>query len=149
MISLFHAKDAAAMLQRIDHLTADSQPLWGKMTVSQMLYHCQRPFEVAKGTLPLGWGVLGRLFGGMAKRKLMSDEPFVRNLPTLHAFKPPASPMFRQEQQKLKTLIQDFSLQGEGFIVNKLHPFFGRLSVEEWERLLFKHLDHHLNQFGV
>ena len=29
------------------------------------------------------------------------------------------------------------------------HSFFGRLSGDEWGRLMYKHLDHHLRQFGL
>ncbi len=29
------------------------------------------------------------------------------------------------------------------------HPFFGNLNSEEWDTLNWKHLDHHLRQFGV
>lgn len=29
------------------------------------------------------------------------------------------------------------------------HPFFGHLSGAEWGRFMYRHLDHHLTQFGV
>ncbi|MFD1127776.1 DUF1569 domain-containing protein [Paenibacillus provencensis] len=28
------------------------------------------------------------------------------------------------------------------------HPFFGKLTSEEWSIGLYKHLDHHLKEFG-
>ncbi|MDZ4803510.1 MAG: DUF1569 domain-containing protein [Candidatus Eisenbacteria bacterium] len=29
------------------------------------------------------------------------------------------------------------------------NPIFGNLSVDEWGKLSWKHLDHHLRQFGA
>ena len=38
---------------------------------------------------------------------------------------------------------------GPGVCTNHPHSFFGRLVPEEWAVLMYKHLDHHLRQFGV
>jgi hypothetical protein len=30
-----------------------------------------------------------------------------------------------------------------------VHPMFGKMTADQWGRSMWKHLDHHLRQFGV
>ena len=138
----------AALLQRIDALRADTAPRWGRMTVSQMLAHCQKAFLVASGELKLKRGLVGRLFGKLAKKKyVLSDVPFKRNLPTDPHFLITVVADFEREQAGLGELVKRYGESGAA--PSAPHPFFGAMSAEEWDRLRWKHLDHHLRQFGV
>jgi hypothetical protein len=47
--SLFDDKSAVEIVNRIDQLKPDSQRLWGKMNVAQMLAHCSAALETATG----------------------------------------------------------------------------------------------------
>jgi hypothetical protein len=147
--SLFDRDAHLDILGRINKLTPESNPLWGKMTVSQMLSHCQKPLEVATGDLKLKRGLIGFLFGTMAKKKMVGSEPFSKNLPTDPNFKIAERKDFYKEKNKLVALINQFVKNGREGITKESHPFFGKLSLDEWEILLWKHLDHHLRQFGV
>ena len=148
MNSLREAPENAAFVRRIETLAGDTAPQWGKMKVAQMLAHCQAPFRVASGELQLKRALIGRLFGKLAKKKfVVSDAPFGRNSPTDPRFKFPYAHDFVSEQSALLELLKRF---GEtGAVTRDPHPFFGPMSSEEWDRLLWKHLDHHLRQFGV
>ena len=141
--------DADALIQRIRRLQPDSQPLWGKMTVGQMLAHCQVPLRVASGELKLKRSLIGVLFGGLAKKKLLAGRPFDRNLPTAPEFRVRDARSFETEKEKLVEIIEQFHARGADGITKEPHPFFGALSVSEWQTLQWKHLDHHLRQFGV
>ena len=145
---LCEATENAALARRIESLDASTAPKWGKMTATQMLAHCQAPFRVASGQLQLKRAFIGRLFGKMAKRKYVnSNAPFGRNSPTDPRFLFLGAHDFEGEQSELVGLLKGF---GEtGVVTRDPHPFFGPMTGEEWDRLLWKHLDHHLRQFGV
>jgi hypothetical protein len=56
---------------------------------------------------------------------------------------------FEEEKRKLISLVQRFGATGPAGITEKQHPFFGMLTTDEWDKLMGKHLDHHLSQFGT
>jgi Protein of unknown function (DUF1569) len=148
MKKMFDPAGNELIKERISKLTADSQPLWGKMTVSQMLAHLQPPIQIAFGQLQLKRGLMGFLFGKIAKKQMLLDKPFKQNLPTVKEFKVAASD-FETEKNRLLLYIDRFVIEGPAVIANTTHPFFGTLTIEEWDLLEWKHLDHHLRQFGV
>ena len=148
MDSLFNVEDNTSIQDRINKLTADSKPLWGKMNVSQMLAHLQPTMLVSFGELELKGGIMGFLFGKIAKKKIVTKEPFKQNIPTLKQFKVVPKD-FETERNALLTCLNRFKTEGPKIFTTKPHPFFGKLTVEEWNMLQWKHLDHHLQQFGV
>jgi hypothetical protein len=132
---------------RINKLTPESKALWGKMNVSQMLAHLQVPIGIADGTQKLKRTFFGRIVGPMVKSILYSDKPFKRSLPTDPSFVMFGSEKdFETEKKKLLVMVNNFS---EVTIVNETHVFFGKLTKEQWSKGTWKHLDHHLQQFGV
>ena len=149
MKSIFNAADSDEFIARIDKLTASSPALWGKMSVSQMLAHCQPVLQLAVGDLKLKRAFIGLLFGSMAKKKLLKDETFEKNLPTFKEAKIKDDRNFEVEKTALKTLVKKVQKAGPEGLIKEPHPFFGKLTPEEWDQLNTKHLDHHLRQFGV
>lgn len=149
-MSLFNTTDNNAFIQRIQKLTPESKPLWGKMTVAQMLAHCQQPLKVAFGELTLKKSIPGILFGSYFKKKfLKADNTFSKNSPTDPAFIVKNDKNFEEEKNKLIPLIQKLAIEGAASIRNEKHPFFGNMNPQEWDIIQTKHLDHHLRQFGV
>ncbi len=147
--SLYDKRQVQAIIVRIDKLVPDTTALWGKMTVAQMIAHCQKPLMVALGKHQIKRGLLAMLFGKMAKRKLSSPEPFKHNLPTEKSFIIKDAVNFEEEKAKLKQYLIEFSELGQAGKLPPTHPFFGKLTSSEWDVLQYKHLDHHLRQFGV
>lgn len=147
--SLFDPVGLAAMLARIDSLRADSPRVFGKMSIGQMLAHCQQPLRVALGELPLKRSLIGILFGRIAKKKLLDPKPWKVGLPTAPEFRIAGERDFTTERETLRALVQRFGRGGSAALTKKPHPFFGPLTVEEWQALQWKHLDHHLRQFGA
>jgi hypothetical protein len=141
--------DRAAIETRIKALRADSRAQWGKMSVAQMLLHCQQPLRVAIGQLRLKHGLIGKLFGKMAKKKLMAEKPWGKNMPTAPEFKVTKSVEFESERRALLDLVRRFGEGGASSLTPLPHPFFGPLTPDEWSALQWRHLDHHLRQFGV
>ena len=147
--NLFDRSAADEILQRIFKLNADSKPLWGKMNVSQMLAHCQIVSQIALGDTTLKKSFMGFLFGKIAKRQLMKEQPFKQGLPTAPEFIVKDSRNFEAEKQKLEVLVHRFVAADQEVIAKNKHPFFGNLTAGEWGILNYKHLDHHLRQFGA
>ena len=135
------------LIDRINKLTPQTQPLWGKMNVSQMMAHVQVPIGVGMGKNKLQRSLMGKIFGPIAKKSFVSDKPFKRNLPTDRSFVMINSQKdFEKEKQSLIDMINHFNQEN---IVTEIHPFFGKLTKEQWSTGTWKHLDHHLQQFGV
>ena len=113
-----------------------------------MLTHCQLPFRVAADEMKMKRGLIGKLLGGWAKKKFVTgDAPFGRNSPTDPKFVVKDEREFASEQGTLIELVKRFGDQGP--TTQDPHPFFGPMTPEDWDRLLTKHMDHHLRQFGA
>lgn len=136
----------AALIARINRLHPGSKALWGKMNVEQMMAHCQQQLRVAIGDLKLKQSLIGILFGRLARKKLLEDKPFSKNLPTAPQFIVKSTPEFESAKNNLIGLITRFD---ENTITKEPHPFFGKMSEKDWSEGTWKHLDHHLRQFGV
>lgn len=150
MKSLFNTNENQEMISRINSLTNTSQAQWGKMNVSQMLSHCQVPLKVAFGEMKLKRGIPGILFGSMIRKKLTRDEkPFDKNLPTDKGFIVVDKREFEKEKTDLIHTIQQFAAIGPDGLSKDPHPFFGKLTSSDWDIIQWKHLDHHLRQFGA
>jgi hypothetical protein len=148
MNNLFEPATADAIISRLEKIQSTTQPQWGKMNAAQMVAHCQVAFEVYFEEKKLKRGLIGVLFGRMAKKKLFSDKPWPQSLPTAKEFIIADQRDLAQEKAKLVTQIRRFSKEGTSKVV-PVHPFFGKMTAEEWATLAYKHLDHHLHQFGV
>ena len=148
MHSLYTSTGQVDFLQRIHRLSPESQPVWGKMTVSQMFAHCVVSLKIAFREKPGYWTFWGFLFGSRARRKYVnSTKLFPKNLPTV--FKQTGPKDFETEKAQLIEYVARFRTLGKESITTDKHPFFGDLSPEEWDYLTLKHLDHHFRQFGV
>jgi hypothetical protein len=144
--NLFEPAVKQEIIDRINKLTPATQRKWGTMEVAQMLAHVQRPLGVATGDHKIKGSFLLRLFGPLAKNSVFGPKPFKRNLPTDKSFKISDHREFEKERNLLIDMINRFSAET---MIDEPHPIFGRLTKEEWSKGSWKHLDHHLQQFGV
>ncbi len=144
--NLFDSAVKQEIINRINQLTSQTQRQWGKMDVSQMLAHCQMPLGVAVGKHKLKGNFLLQIIGRLIKKKVFNDQPFKQNLPTDKSFKMIVPKEFEKEKQNLIQMINNFS---ETTMSDEPHPLFGKLTKDEWSKGTWKHLDHHLMQFGV
>lgn len=147
-MNLFETTAVQEVLSRLDAIKSSTPPQWGKMNAAQMMAHCQAPFRAYFGEIKTKRGLVGILFGKMAKKKLFSDKPWPKGLPTDKNFVVSEKKEFEAEKQKLVENIQRFSEEGYT-ITDNVHPFFGKMSSQEWAVLAYKHMDHHLKQFGA
>ena len=136
------------MLRRLNQLSAESQALWGKMDVAQMMAHLTAALEVAMGDEKATQTLLGRLIGSVTKRQVLTNG-LPKNSPTAPKIKISDQRQFQREQQRLRLQLERFMQAGEAGITRQPNVFFGHLTSNEWARLQYVHLDHHFKQFGV
>lgn len=150
MKSLFDAATAAEIKSRIAQLTPTSPRQWGKMNASQAMAHCAIAMEWAVGDTFPPRMFAGRIFGRLAKSQVLKDDAQMRkNTPTAKSLVIANERDLRSESQRLTALVDRFASGGPQTCTKHPHTFFGTLTPDEWARLMYKHLDHHLRQFGV
>ncbi len=149
MQTLFNVTDRDALLRRLSNLAPSSPRQWGKMNVSQMLAHCSIALEVACGDRAKTQRLFGRLLAPFVKSTVLGERPFSRNAPTDPEYKIADERDFENERARLEALVGKFCARGPAGADGLVHSFFGRLTADEWGRLMFKHLDHHLRQFSA
>jgi hypothetical protein len=133
-------------LERIDSLTPESPPRWGSMSVAQMLAHCAEVQEVMNGKPLEGTPWLLRLAGPLIKRAVLSRRPYRRGARTHPQYLQTSKKRFEPEKGRLLEALAAFRAAGAQ---GARHPLFGPLSAEEAGWGAFKHVDHHLRQFGA
>lgn len=149
MESLFSAETTDKSIARINQLTVESAAVWGKMNVAQMLAHCSETMEVARGQRQIKRGVLSYLLGGMMKKQFYNDSPVRKNSPTHPSFIMVSEFDLEQEKKRLTDHLVAFHEGGESACTSDPHAFFGTMTKAQWGIGMYKHLDHHLQQFGV
>jgi Protein of unknown function (DUF1569) len=149
MKNIFNPVHLEEILNRIDQLKPNAEPQWGKMDVAQMLAHCSSFQEIAMGISTPARDWLGRLIGGLVKPIFYNDKPLAQNMSTIPAILIVDEKEFETEKKKLKQKIITFQKTGPEKYKIHPHPFFGKLTTEQWGKGIYKHLDHHLKQFGV
>ncbi|MEO7536328.1 MAG: DUF1569 domain-containing protein [Ferruginibacter sp.] len=150
MENLLHPNDYEALLQRINTITSFSERRWGRMEPNQMILHLKDQLDIALGHMPAkaqGPLLLHTIFGkylalyvlpwrkGKLKTPLEMDADLKGMVVT----------NFESDKHLLLIRMKEF-IAAPSF---SPHPFFGNLSRKDWGRLAWKHINHHLLQFGA
>ena len=134
------------ILERLENLGPDSQAIWGKMTVSQMLAHCAEVQDVNNGKALKGTPFIIKLVGPLFKNKLIEKKPYPKNMRTHPQYIMDSPEDFLKQRDRLIDSIRTMHALGRN---DFKHPIFGKLTAAEKGWALYKHHDHHLKQFGV
>jgi hypothetical protein len=116
------------------------------MNAAQMLGHCAEVQEVANGKDLVGTPLVIRLFGRLIRKMVLSGRPYSRNTRTHPQYVQASDRDFEMEKLRLLAALDSFVDAGPRPLK---HPLFGPMSEEECGWSCYKHLDHHLTQFGV
>jgi hypothetical protein len=138
------------IIQRINSLTPASQPKWGKMSVAQMLAHCCVTYEmVYENKHPAPKGIMKLMLKLFVKKIVTNEVPYGQNSRTAPAFLITSEKEFNTEKDRLIAYINKTQQLGAAAFQNKESLSFGPLSTTEWNNMFYKHLNHHLTQFGA
>jgi len=150
MKNFYEPETLAEVQARLAQLTPAAERQWGTMTHAQMLAHVSLSMEWAVGDRRPPRMFVGRLFGLMVKGKVLgNDAPMRRNIPTSPDLVARDEHDFETERTRLAGLLDRFATSGPAGCTTHPHSFFGKLTPEEWAELTYKHVDHHLRQFGA
>ncbi len=148
--NIFTKSVAEGVIDRINQLTASTQPNWGKMSVDQMLAHCNVTYEmVYEDKHPKPNAFVRFILKLLVKGKVVSEEPYQQNGQTAPQFIMKGDKDFDAEKNRLINFIKKTQELGEGHFEGKESHSFGALNKTEWNNMFYKHLNHHLTQFGV
>ncbi len=150
MKSVFDPIDVHQILNRINQLTPETPAKWGKMNVAQMLAHCNVSYEMIYENIhPKPNPILKFVLKLFVKGKVVTEKPYAHNSPTAPAFIISDAKQFEKERTRLINHINKTLENGPAYFEGRESHSFGKLNVTEWNNMLYKHLDHHLSQFGV
>jgi hypothetical protein len=150
MKNIFDPKETELVIDRINKLSPTTRPVWGKMSADQMLAHCNVTYEMAfedKHKKPHGFTkFILKLF---VKSTVVGDKPYKKNSKTAPQFLITNARNFVEEKARLTDYLKKAQSLGEDYFDGKESHSFGKLTKQEWNNMFYKHLDHHLTQFGV
>ncbi|MFN4084632.1 MAG: DUF1569 domain-containing protein [Spirosomataceae bacterium] len=148
--NIFSQSVADEIIERIQQLKPTTPAQWGKMNVSQMLAHCNVTYEMAyEDKHPKPNFLMRLILKTFVKNLVVNEIPYKKNAQTAPAFLITDEKEFDMEKNRLIQYIQKtVDLGAESFEQKESHSF-GPLSITEWNNMFYKHLDHHLRQFGV
>lgn len=135
------------LISRIQTLDEASKARWGKMNVYQMLRHCVLCEELYLGKTKHKRAFMGRIFGKIGLKNILDEsKPFPKNAPTSDAFKVKESGGdVTAEKAKWIALLDEYKTYPDSYV----HWFFGKMTREQVGQFVYKHNDHHLQQFGA
>lgn len=145
MPTLLDTADREALVQRLHRLQPSSKPKWGTFTAPRMVCHLADSLRVGLGDVPTKRSdtFLSRtLLKWLVVYSPVSPPPGkIETAPEMLATAPTT---WAEDLSALEQLIARVTTTPK----TAPHPTFGPLSQDGWGRLGWKHLDHHLRQFG-
>lgn len=148
--NIFSQSVADEIIERIQQLKPTTPAQWGKMNVSQMLAHCNVTYEMAyENKHPKPNFLMRMILKAFVKNLVVNEIPYKKNAQTAPAFLITDEKEFDMEKNRLIQYIQKTVDLGADRFEQKDSHSFGPLSITEWNNMFYKHLDHHLRQFGV
>jgi hypothetical protein len=150
MKNVFDPAVTAELIHRIEQLQPTSPAIWGKMSVDQMLAHCNVAYEMAfTDKHPKANPVMRFLLKNFVKKGVVNEVPYKKNLPTAPAFRIKNAKNFGEEKARLIDFLNQTKALGTAHFEGKDSLSFGPMTATDWNNQFYKHLDHHLGQFGV
>ncbi len=149
--SLHRLCDQDELRKRIGSLTEDAVPKWGKMNAVRMLKHCRLVLEIPLGKISVTEPPrIVRIVGIVAKMEMkIFKNGIPRNMPTFAELRAEECTDFTTEMVKLLHTLDEYCALADAGKLPHKHPLFGKMQPKDWGFLEYKHLDHHLKQFGL
>ncbi len=138
------------LLLRINKISHTTNPQWGKMNATQVMAHLNVMFEFAyeeKHKKPNFF--MGFILKNLVKGGLVSEKPYKKSSSTAPEFIIKDDRDFDVEKNRLIQYINKTVQLGENHFDGRVSMIFGPMSTTEWNNLFYKHIDHHLTQFGA
>jgi len=150
MKNIFNQKDTEEVIQRVNELTPDTKGQWGKMSVDQMLAHCNVAYDMSfTDKYPKPGAFKKFMLKLFVKGAVVGPKPYPKNGRTAPEFVVADQRDFQIEKDKLIAYLKQVQGLGAAHFEGKASHSFGPMKSSEWNVMFYKHIDHHLTQFGV
>lgn len=152
--NIFDRAVSDELIARVQRIEPDSVPKWGVMNAAQMMAHCSKIYDTLfdaeyRRRYPPHTGVMRFLLRTFVKPMVVGPKPYKTNTRTAPSYVVADARDLGLERSKLVEYINKVQGLGAAHFEGKLSYSFGPLTAAEWSVLFYKHLDHHLRQFGV
>jgi len=150
--NLLQPETRAEIIARIDKLSPTASARFGKMNVNQMLRHTTYGLQNAMGEMAATGPKTGALKRALMRFVIMktdmpTPEGKAKTMPEFNTVENKVNPTdFHAEREQLKANINRFPNASK---YGAESPLLGPMTKEDWARLNYGHLDHHLKQFGA
>ena len=150
MKDIFSKPVTEEVIARINKLEPSTPASWGKMSVDQMLAHCNVVYEAQyEDKHPKPKGIKKWLVKLLIKKIVVSEKPYKKNGQTAPNFLIKEPKDFQVEKNRLIAYINKTQALGGDYLDGTESHSLGKLTKDEWNNMFYKHLDHHLTQFDV
>jgi hypothetical protein len=148
MRTMWEASRQQEIRDRVARLRPDARRAWGKLSAPQMVCHLAESLKMALGDLPVMKKNVPIRYPPL-KQFIIYVAPFPKGVPTAPELlaRPPAA--WQADVDELQALVDRFVARGRETSPWPEHPAFGRMSHRAWGVLVYRHMDHHLRQFGA
>lgn len=148
--NIFTKEVSDNIIDRLNKLSNNSPAQWGKMSVAQMLAHCNVTYEMVYEDIhPKPNFFMKFILKSFVKKAVTNEVPYKHNGQTAPQFIVKTDKNFDTEKNRFVQYIQKTQQLGEANFNGKESHSFGVLNIVEWNNMFYKHLNHHLSQFGV
>jgi hypothetical protein len=148
MPTFWDADTRDELCRRVSRLSSDSKANWGKFTAAQMVAHLNDAMRMATGELPVAPKNLPLRYFPL-KQLVLYVLPFPKGAPTAPELLARCDAAdLRSEQSEFGTIAARTAAR-QASDRWPAHPAFGAMTHKAWGKLIYRHTDHHLKQFGV
>jgi hypothetical protein len=147
MKTLFDLRLHEGLLARVNRITPETIPQWGKMNAEQMLAHLVESLRMGVGELKTASLKLPMRYTPL-RQLIVYWMPWPKGSPTAPELLPANCGTLEISKAELTRLVRDFGTRADQEEWPE-HPAFGRLGKRGWGALTLRHIEHHLKQFGV
>jgi hypothetical protein len=145
--TLANARMRHELLDRLERLEPGATPLWGTMTAPQMLAHLADWMLMAKGELKVTLHNRPQRYPPL-KQLLVYWLPFPKGIMTSPELVGREPLEWSIERAAVRQQVQSFENLNPKMIWPD-HPVFGKMTPHAWCVFAYRHMDHHLRQFGI
>lgn len=147
--NLLYKNSAQSIIKRVERLTPNHKNLWGRMNAIEMLMHCnscnREIFEEKRGNSKTSLKqyflrILALYIAPNFTKGIASERKHITKGKVFHTG-------FEEAKNEFIQLITRFPLNQQKLTLT--HPAFGNISTKQWGIAAYKHMDHHLRQFGI
>jgi hypothetical protein len=148
--SVFNPSTTQKHLERLEKLSQSSAAQWGKMNSAQMLAHLNVTYDLAYEKTITHPNFFTKLMLKLfVKGIVTSEKSYPKNSRTAPEFIIADARDFEKEKAILINNIKDTEAKGVAFFEGRKSQAFGVLTSQEWSNQLYKHIEHHFEQFAI